>query len=62
MKTIIYSAIYGDYDEPKAQPLKEKPILFTEHKSELRVGGIITIKEKILEVGCPAKGLLVDLL
>lgn len=30
MKTIIYSAIYGDYDEPKAQPLKEKPVLFTD--------------------------------
>lgn len=30
MKTIVYSAIYGDYDKPKAQPLKEKPILFTD--------------------------------
>jgi hypothetical protein len=30
MKTIVYSAIYGDYDQPKAQPLKEKPILFTD--------------------------------
>ena len=30
MKTIVYSAIYGDYDKPKALPLKEKPILFTD--------------------------------
>lgn len=30
MKTIIYSAIYGDYDEPKKQPLGIKPILFTD--------------------------------
>lgn len=30
MKTTVYSAIYGDYDEPKAQPLKVKPILYTD--------------------------------
>lgn len=30
MKTIIYSAIYGDYDKPKKQPLGIKPILFTD--------------------------------
>lgn len=30
MKTIIYSAIYGDHDEPKKQPLGIKPILFTD--------------------------------
>ena len=30
MKTIIYSAIYGDYDKPKKQPLYTKPILFTD--------------------------------
>lgn len=30
MKTIVYSAIYGDYDEPKKHLLKEKPVLFTD--------------------------------
>lgn len=30
MKTIIYSAIYGDYDKPKKHLLKEKPVLFTD--------------------------------
>jgi len=30
MKTIIYSAIYGDYDKPKKQPLDVKPVLFTD--------------------------------
>mgnify|MGYP000843545748 CR=1 FL=1 len=31
MKTIVYSAIYGSYDTPKALPLEEKPILFTDN-------------------------------
>lgn len=30
MKTIVYSAIYGNYDEPKKHPLGTKPILFTD--------------------------------
>lgn len=30
MKTIVYTAIYGNYDEPKRQPLLEKPTLFTD--------------------------------
>lgn len=30
MKTIVYTAIYGDYDEPKKHLLKERPVLFTD--------------------------------
>lgn len=30
MKTIVYTAIYGDYDKPKKQPLGIKPVLFTD--------------------------------
>lgn len=30
MKTMIYCAIYGDYDKPKKQPLVERPVLFTD--------------------------------
>jgi hypothetical protein len=29
-KVVVYSSIYGNYDEPKVQPLKDKPILFTD--------------------------------
>jgi hypothetical protein len=30
-KVVVYSSIYGNYDEPKVQPLKDKPILFTDN-------------------------------
>lgn len=30
MKTIVYSAIYGQYDKPIRQIIKEKPLLFTD--------------------------------
>lgn len=31
MKTIVYTAIYGDYDKPRKQPVEFKPRLYTDN-------------------------------